>query len=286
MFCLALRAEAFEEIGPLDEAFGVGTLEDDDYSMRARRAGRRPLCAEAVLVHHFGEGSFGKLFGDGGYSRLLERNRRRFEGKWGQAWEGYGRRESPQDTELVQHVRRAVPEALPPGSTVLVVSKGDERLLDLEGGRGPAARRGGTRLALPAHRRGGLDRTSPGRQLRGARRPGRAARAGGGLHRLPRPDALVARLLPGARRPAPGRRGAARGGARGLRRRPAGRAAVSPDPDYRDRVDRIRALVRGTVPDEGQLLVISRGDDALLRLDGRRSGHFPPTSTRLSSGHY
>ena len=135
MFCLALRREAFEEIGPLDEAFGVGTLEDDDYSMRARRAGRRLLCAEDVLVHHFGEGSFGKLFGDGGYSRLLERNRRRFEGKWGQAWEGYGRRESPQYTELVQHVRRAVPEALPPGSTVLVVSKGDERLLDLEGVR-------------------------------------------------------------------------------------------------------------------------------------------------------
>jgi len=132
MFCLAMRRSTWESIGSLDESFGVGTLEDDDYSMRARRAGFRLLCAEDVLVHHFGEGSFGKLFGDGRYGRLIARNRDRFEQKWGEPWHPYARRESPEYTALVQRVRQAVREALPPGSTVLMVSKGDERLLEFD----------------------------------------------------------------------------------------------------------------------------------------------------------
>jgi GT2 family glycosyltransferase len=133
MFCLAMRRDAWEAIGSLDESYGVGTLEDDDYCMRARRAGFRLLCAEDVLVHHFGEGSFGKLFGDGQYGRLIARNRDRFEQKWGEAWHPYARRESPEYTALVQRVRQTVRDALPPGSTVLMVSKGDERLLEFDG---------------------------------------------------------------------------------------------------------------------------------------------------------
>ena len=132
MFCLAMHRAAWEAIGPLDESFGVGTLEDDDYSQRARRAGLRLLCAEDVLVHHFGEGSFGKLFGDGSYSRLLDRNRGQFERKWGEAWKPYQRRQTPEYAELVAGVRRTLAQALPAGSTVLVVSKGDERLLAVD----------------------------------------------------------------------------------------------------------------------------------------------------------
>jgi GT2 family glycosyltransferase len=132
MFCLAMRRDAWEAIGSLDESYGVGTLEDDDYSMRARRAGFRLLCAEDVLVHHFGEGSFGKLFGDGEYGRLIARNRARFKQKWGEAWHPYARRENPEYTALVRRVRQTVSEALPPGSTVLMVSKGDERLLEFD----------------------------------------------------------------------------------------------------------------------------------------------------------
>jgi GT2 family glycosyltransferase len=132
MFCLAMRRDAWEAIGPLDESFGVGTLEDDDYSKRAREAGLRLLCAEDVLVHHFGEASFGKLFGNGEYGRLLVDNRRRFEDKWGEAWRPYGRRESPEYTAVLRDVREALRQALPSGSTVLVVSKGDDRLLEVD----------------------------------------------------------------------------------------------------------------------------------------------------------
>lgn len=132
MFCLAMRRPAWEAIGPLDESFGVGTLEDDDYSMRARKAGLRLRCAEDVLVHHFGEGSFGKLFGNGEYGRLLERNREQYERKWGEAWQPYERRESPEYAALVEGIRGTLRQALPAGSTVLVVSKGDDRLLEVE----------------------------------------------------------------------------------------------------------------------------------------------------------
>lgn len=132
MFCLAMRRDGWKAIGPLDESFGVGTLEDDDYSMRARRAGLRLLCAEDVLVHHFGEASFGKLFGSGEYGRLTTENRRRFEDKWGEVWRPYARRESPEYAATVRNVRRAVREAVPSGSTVLVVSKGDDRLLEID----------------------------------------------------------------------------------------------------------------------------------------------------------
>ena len=39
MFCLAMRREVWERLGPLDEEFGLGTLEDDDYSARVRAPG-------------------------------------------------------------------------------------------------------------------------------------------------------------------------------------------------------------------------------------------------------
>ncbi len=136
MFCLAMSRESYETLGPLDDRFGLGTLEDDDYSQRARRAGLRLLCAEDVLVHHFGEASFGKLFADGEYSRVIARNRERFQEKWGEPWQPYGRREDPAYEALVDSFRRRVPEVVPAGSTVLVVSKGDDRLVNLDGVEG------------------------------------------------------------------------------------------------------------------------------------------------------
>jgi GT2 family glycosyltransferase len=133
MFCLAMRRSVWERLGPLDADFGVGTLEDDDYSLRARRAGYRLLCAEDVLVHHFGEGSLGKLFEDGEYSRVIDRNRERFEHKWATPWEPYQRRQPAEYESLVEHVRQVLSARLPAGSTVLMVSKGDERLVELDG---------------------------------------------------------------------------------------------------------------------------------------------------------
>ncbi|HEX6385857.1 MAG TPA: glycosyltransferase family 2 protein [Anaerolineae bacterium] len=135
MYCLAMRRDVFERLGPLDERFEVGLLEDDDYSRRAHKAGYRVVCAEDVFVHHFGQASFGSLIPSGEYGRLLKANRRRFAEKWGVAWEPYGRRLSQQYRQRSRRIRKNVSDLLPPDATVLVASKGDEELLKLNGRR-------------------------------------------------------------------------------------------------------------------------------------------------------
>jgi hypothetical protein len=122
-------------VGPLDERFETGLLEDDDYSRRVREAGYRLLCADDAFVHHFGETSFGKLVASGEYARVLEANRARFEDKWHVPWQPYGRRHSDRYRELTERVRRAVLDAVPANATVLIVSRGDEELLRVDGRR-------------------------------------------------------------------------------------------------------------------------------------------------------
>ena len=86
MFCVALRRGAYDEVGPLDEQFGLGMFEDDDYAQRMRAAGYRVICAADVFVHHFGQASFKKLIENGEYDELFEENRRRYEAKWDIQW--------------------------------------------------------------------------------------------------------------------------------------------------------------------------------------------------------
>jgi GT2 family glycosyltransferase len=93
MFCIAMRREVFEEIGFLDEKFGVGMFEDDDYSRRAQNLGYRTVCAEDAFVHHYGQASFKKLIASGKYQELWDRNQAYFESKWG-AWKPHAQRAS------------------------------------------------------------------------------------------------------------------------------------------------------------------------------------------------
>ncbi len=131
MFCAAVRRAVYEEIGPLDERFEIGLFEDDDYSMRTRAAGYRVVCAEDVFVHHFGQALTGKLAEAGQYGESFHANRRRWEAKWNVTWQPYGQRESPAYQELVELVRQFVEEHVPAGAKILVVSKGDDALLEL-----------------------------------------------------------------------------------------------------------------------------------------------------------
>jgi GT2 family glycosyltransferase len=129
MFCLALRRDTLATIGLLDEQFGPGLFEDDDYAMRARAAGFRCVCAEHVFVHHFGEATFGPLAAAGVYGGLFAENRARFEKKWNVKWQSHARRVNDPYAELVERILRSAAAALPAGARVLVVSKGGEELL-------------------------------------------------------------------------------------------------------------------------------------------------------------
>jgi GT2 family glycosyltransferase len=132
MFCLAMRRPVFELIGPLDQRYEVGLLEDDDYSLRARELGLRTICRHDALVHHFGETSFGELVPSGDYGRILNANKKRFEEKWGRPWRPYSRGSKPEYERMTKRIRELVREALPREATVLVVSRGDDSLLDLD----------------------------------------------------------------------------------------------------------------------------------------------------------
>ncbi len=92
MYCLGLRRSTHEKLGPLDERYGLGMFEDDDYSLRARRSGGRLVCAEDVFVHHWGGSFYGRLE-SGAYDRLFDENRRQFEQKWGVKWRPHQYRE-------------------------------------------------------------------------------------------------------------------------------------------------------------------------------------------------
>ncbi|MDW8137912.1 MAG: glycosyltransferase [Bacteroidota bacterium] len=80
-FCLLIRPELVERIGGLDTRFGIGNFEDDDYCLRARRAGFKAVMALDCFVHHHGSKTFQQLPID--YGALLLENWEKFKHKWG-----------------------------------------------------------------------------------------------------------------------------------------------------------------------------------------------------------
>jgi GT2 family glycosyltransferase len=63
-FCAMLKRSTWLEVGGLDENFGVGFFEDDDYAMRLREKGFEIGCAEDVFVHHHLSATFDELGAD------------------------------------------------------------------------------------------------------------------------------------------------------------------------------------------------------------------------------
>ncbi len=94
LFCTATTKKVIEDIGLLDERFGTGMFEDDDFSVRARLKGYRVVCAEDIFIHHFGMVTFNNFFKLEEYYDIFNRNKRLFEEKWGAVWEPH--RERPE----------------------------------------------------------------------------------------------------------------------------------------------------------------------------------------------
>ncbi|MBA4543770.1 MULTISPECIES: glycosyltransferase family 2 protein [Thermoactinomyces] len=88
-FCLVYPREVLQKVGLLDERFGLGTYEDDDYCYRVRQAGYRLVVAGDTYVHHFGSTSFRKN-GYDEFRKILAQNRRYYIDKWQRIPEGEG----------------------------------------------------------------------------------------------------------------------------------------------------------------------------------------------------
>ena len=69
-------------VGPMDERFGAGMFEDDDYNRRVREAAFDVGLAWDSFVHHWQRASF-KLLGDDEYLRIYRENQARYVSKWG-----------------------------------------------------------------------------------------------------------------------------------------------------------------------------------------------------------
>ena len=81
-FCAAMRRDVLDKVGLLDEAFGRGFFEDDDYCNRVCQAGYRIAITEDVFIHHQLAASFNAL-PNNGREALLAKNRVIYEAKWG-----------------------------------------------------------------------------------------------------------------------------------------------------------------------------------------------------------
>jgi GT2 family glycosyltransferase/glycosyltransferase involved in cell wall biosynthesis len=81
-FCVAMPRRVYEAVGDMDEQFGVGFFEDDDYCRRVEKAGFTIACAEDVFVHHRLSASFDAL-GAARKRELFDRNKVIYEAKWG-----------------------------------------------------------------------------------------------------------------------------------------------------------------------------------------------------------
>lgn len=85
-FCLLIRDRCLADLGGLDEQYGIGNFEDDDYCMRARRAGYSLLMAEDAFVFHYGSRTFQAMgLVDDAWRDLMARNAQLHAEKWGSA---------------------------------------------------------------------------------------------------------------------------------------------------------------------------------------------------------
>lgn len=80
-FCMMFPMGLVEQIGLLDEQFGSGNFEDDDYCLRAALEGYRNVIAGDVFIHHVGSASF--LGNRIDYTAAMLKNQALFNDKWG-----------------------------------------------------------------------------------------------------------------------------------------------------------------------------------------------------------
>ncbi|MGQ9846339.1 MAG: glycosyltransferase, partial [Bacteroidales bacterium] len=80
-FCMLIKREVINKIGGLDEQFGLGNFEDDDFCLRANLAGFESWIAKDCFIHHFGNRTFHAVGLD--YNQSLKKNWEIFKKKWG-----------------------------------------------------------------------------------------------------------------------------------------------------------------------------------------------------------
>ena len=84
-FCVAFRRDFFWKVGLLDENFGIGMFEDDDYCLRSEKKGFNNVIVDHCFVYHLGSASF-KLLNKNKYNGIFASNKKYFEKKHSTEW--------------------------------------------------------------------------------------------------------------------------------------------------------------------------------------------------------
>jgi glycosyltransferase involved in cell wall biosynthesis len=100
-FCMLIKRAVIDKIGAMDDRYGLGNFEDDDFSLRAAIAGFQSWIARDCFVHHFGHRTFIGEKVD--LNKSLHKNWGLFKEKWGlPAEKPYG---SPYSLSEMKHTR-------------------------------------------------------------------------------------------------------------------------------------------------------------------------------------
>jgi GT2 family glycosyltransferase/pyruvate-formate lyase-activating enzyme len=134
-FCMLIKRVVTDIIGGLDERYGLGNFEDDDFSLRASLAGFESWIAEDCFVHHFGSRTFDGARID--YRESLNKNWEIFKKKWGiSLGVSYG---APFDlAQIMREGFNPVKHYYPLSPDKHSMSRGEElfQLGDMEGAKG------------------------------------------------------------------------------------------------------------------------------------------------------
>lgn len=77
-----MHRKTFEEIGYLDERYGVGLFDDDDYCQRVLANNLKLLLALDVYVWHLASTTFKSMHSNDEFMKMIIDNKKIFEDKW------------------------------------------------------------------------------------------------------------------------------------------------------------------------------------------------------------
>ena len=82
-FCVMLRAEVVAKVGLLDEDFGVGLADDDDYCQRIKEAGYKLALVQDLMIPHHHRSTFRALYSDEQIEAMTQMGLARYRRKYG-----------------------------------------------------------------------------------------------------------------------------------------------------------------------------------------------------------
>jgi hypothetical protein len=269
---MLVRRDLFERAGRFDPAFH-NSLEDTDLCMRVGELGYEiRYCPRSVLYHL-------ESVSRGRNSKEIAQNTRLFKERWGDKAERDDLRRYVEDGLLRVRYRELYPIGieLAPELAGAAGQEGD-RFVELQSRQVADLLRETVRLTAHV---ADLELGTP--PAPGSARPERsrsAEAAAGGLEGLVADaDRLQLDIHAfQARIAAALERGTAENG--GPRFAPGDRLA------YLELKERIAPVIEATVPPGAQVLVVSRGDESLVELEGRRGLHFPQEPDGSYAGHH